>query len=80
MDPRMIVTLSGAILIVVGIGLIIAQFWLGVSADTALPSRSVGFDAGIVSAEVSTTYVGLALVVIGAVLEALGLIAKRSGN
>ena len=75
---QLIVVCSGALLIVGGLSLIIAQFWLEASlaADgPPIPSRSANIDAGGIAASLQTTYVGLVVLVVGAVLEIVGFLA-----
>jgi uncharacterized membrane protein len=77
---QLIVVCSGALLIVGGLSLIIAQFWLEASlaADgPQFPSRSANVEAGGIAASVQTTYVGLVVLVVGAVLEVVGFLATR---
>lgn len=77
MNARTIVVASGAALIIIGIGLIVVQFWLSATSPDFVPrSRSLNLQALGAKAELQTTYVGLALVVIGAFLEVIGLLVK----
>jgi len=78
MNPRTIVVSSGALLIAIGVGLILVQFWLyATTPEFQPPSRSLGLEAAGTRAEVRTTYVGLTLVVVGASLEVAGLFVGR---
>lgn len=77
---QLVVIWSGAVVIAGGLSLIIAQFWVEVSVisdGSRFGSRSASVDAAGVSASVETTYVGLVVLVVGAVLEIVGLIATR---
>jgi hypothetical protein len=70
--------LTGTFLILVGVGLIVAQIWLQVtSPETAFPVRSLEIEGAGAKASLKTTYVGLVLVVVGAVLEAIGFLASK---
>jgi uncharacterized membrane protein HdeD (DUF308 family) len=81
MNPRTIVVVSGAFLIIVGVALIVVQFWLyATTPGFQPPSRSLNLEAVGTQAEVRTTYVGLALVLIGAFLEAMALFVRRTGS
>lgn len=79
-NPKLIVIFSGLFLVIVGVGLIAVQFYFQVSApDIAFPQRGANLEAAGVKASVSTTYVGLILVVVGAFLEMVGLVfGKRA--
>lgn len=81
MNARTVVIASGAILIVIGVGLILVQFWLyATTPDFTQPARSVNLEAIGAKAEVKTTYVGFALVVVGAFLEAVGLLVRKKDD
>lgn len=70
--------LSGTFLIVVGVVLIVAQFWLyATTPEIQLPTRELNLGAAGAEAQVKTTYVGLALVVAGAFLQAVALVVRR---
>lgn len=76
--PQLILLISGTTLIVVGIGLVIAQVFIQVDApEVTFPTRSLGIDAPSASATVETTYVGLVIIVIGAVLEIVAYVGGR---
>lgn len=78
MRANSFVLISGAILILVGLGLIVTQFYLQTTTaqEVVFPTRDVRISAAGVEAGVSTTYVGLALVIVGAFLEAISLVVK----
>lgn len=77
----MITLLSGLLLLIVGLALIVIQFYFQLTApEITMPSRSLNLEAGGAKANVSTTYIGLALVVVGAFLEAVGLVFGRDGS
>lgn len=81
MDPRTLVVASGALLIAIGVGLVVAHSWLGATTpEFQPPSRALGPEGAGARAEVQTTYVGLAPVVVGAFLEAVGLFGRREGR
>lgn len=81
MTGRVIVIASGAALIVVGVGLIVAQFWISATApEFVAPSRSMNLEALGAKAEVNTTYIGFALVVVGAFLEVVGLLVRKKAD
>jgi len=80
-NPKLIVIFSGLFLIIVGVGLIAVQFYFQVSApEIAFPQRGANLEAAGVKASVSTTYVGLILVVVGAFLEMVGYIFGKSAD
>lgn len=73
--PQILIMLSGAILIVVGVVLIVVQFQHELAAPTisAFPrSLETSPSGGI---KLVTTYVGLIVVGIGAALETVGYVA-----
>jgi uncharacterized membrane protein len=73
-----IVTWSGLFVIVAGVGLIVVQDGLQYADFAASPStRTLQVTAPDLSANLSTTYVGLVLVAIGAILELAAMIASR---
>lgn len=76
--PQLILLITGTTLIIVGIGLVIAQMFIQVDApDVPFPTRSLNIDAPGASASVQTTYVGLVMIVIGAVLEIVAYVGGR---
>ena len=78
-NPKLIVIFSGLFLIIVGVGLIAVQFYFQVSEpEIIFPQRGANLEAVGVKAKVSTTYVGLILVVAGVFLEAVGYIFGKS--
>lgn len=81
MSPKLIVILSGLFLIIVGVVLIAIQFYFQVSApDIVFPQRGLNLEAVGAKADVTTTYVGLALVVAGMFLELVGFIVGKNTN
>ena len=75
---QLIIMLSGALLIVVGIGLIIAQMWVEVSIPAhEFAHRSATFEGAGTKASVQTTYVGLIVLFVGAFLEIIGYVAGK---
>jgi hypothetical protein len=79
-DAQTVIMLSGAILIVGGLILIGAQFWIEVSLSADAPNfakRGANLEAAGVTASVQTTYVGLVVLIVGAFLEVVGFIAAR---
>ena len=73
-----IIMLSGAVLIVAGIGLIIAQMWIEVTQPQhAFSQRGASLEGAGTKATVQTTYVGLIIVFVGAFLEIVGYVASR---
>lgn len=82
---QLIIMLSGALLIVVGIGLIVAQMWIEVTIPAhAFDQRSGMLKGAGTEVSVQTTYVGLIVLFVGAFLEIVGYVAgrpwKRVGN
>lgn len=84
--PQLIIMLSGAALIIAGLVLIAVQFYqevLAVEPRTQLPTRTIETDpsGGL---KLTTTYVGLVVVAIGALLETVGYLAalpwRRPGS
>ena len=70
--------LTGAFLIFVGVGFIAAQIWLQViSPETTFPSRGLDVEGAGAKASLKTTYVGLVLVMVGAILEVIGFLADK---
>jgi hypothetical protein len=70
--------LSGALLVVVGIGLIIAQMWIEVTIPAQeFAKRSAAFKGAGTEASVQTTYVGLIVLYVGAFLEIIGYVAGK---
>ena len=79
MNPRMIVIYSGLFLMIVGVVLIAFQFYFQVTApDVTFSERSMNLEGAGASANVTTTYVGLILVVAGAFLQMFGLIVGKN--
>ena len=79
MSPKIVVILSGLFLMIAGVVLIGIQFYFQVSApDIVFPQRGLNLEAAGAKANVSTTYVGLALVIAGVFLEIVGLILGKS--
>jgi uncharacterized membrane protein len=73
--PQLIIMLSGAVLIVAGLALIAVQFNQEVLISGSRPaSRTIETDpsGGL---KLTTTYVGLVVVAIGALLETVGYLA-----
>ena len=77
--PRLILSLSGALLIIAGLVLVYLQFNAEVFGQSPAPTRSLELspNAGI---KLQTTYVGLILVGIGAVLEMVALIGSKTSE
>lgn len=76
--PQTLVMLTGLFLIVVGVGLIVAQIWIQVdNPDFDAPSRSLDVGGAGAEASVQTTYPGVVLTVLGVVLEAVGFLATK---
>lgn len=82
--PQLVIMVSGAALIVTGLVLITVQFYQEVLVLGSRPaSRSIETDpsGGL---KLTTTYVGLVVVAIGALLETVGYLAalpwRRSGS
>jgi uncharacterized membrane protein len=72
---QLIIMTSGAVLIVVGIGLIIPQFYIEMSIYAQIKSIGPsGFDASR-GLHISTSYVGVMVLGLGAVLEIIGYIS-----
>lgn len=70
--------LSGALLIVVGIGLVIGQMWIEVTIPaTQFDPRGATFEGAGAKASVQTTYVGLIVLFVGALLEIIGYVAGK---
>ena len=70
--------LSGAFLIVVGIGLIIAQMSIEVFIPTQeFAQRGATLEGAGTKASIQTTYVGLIVLFVGAFLEIIGYVAGR---
>ena len=62
---------TGALLVLVGIGLVIVQFWIVAHAPMPeFPSR--GASVSETGASINTTYIGAIVIAIGAVLMILG--------
>lgn len=73
-----IIMVTGAFLILVGVGLIVAQIWLlTTSPEIQFPTRGLDVEGLGAKASVKTTYVGLVLVVVGAILETIGFLAVK---
>jgi uncharacterized membrane protein len=80
-NPKLIVIFSGLFLMIVGVGLILVQFYFQISApEIIFPQRGANLEAVGVKAGVATTYVGLVLVVVGAFLEIVGYIFGKSSD
>lgn len=78
MNPKLIVIFSGLFLMVVGVALIVIQFYFQMTVPEAvMPARSLNLEAAGAKAHVSTTYIGLALVVAGTFLESIGFLFGR---
>lgn len=78
MKPQKVVLWTGAALILTGLALVVAQFWVQMGApETNFPTRSLTIEGAGAKAGVNTTYVGLALVVVGAFLESLAFVATK---
>ena len=81
MSPKMIAILSGLFLVITGVILIAIQFYFQVSEpDVVFPQRGLHLEAAGASANVSTTYVGLALVIAGSFLEVIGFVVGRKND
>lgn len=77
-QAQLIIMLSGALLIVVGIGLIVAQMWIEVTIPTQeFARRGASLEGAGTKASVQTTYVGLIVLFVGAFLEIVGYVAGR---
>ena len=75
---QLIIMLSGALLVVVGIGLIIAQMWIEVTIPAHdFAKRGATFTGAGTQASVETTYVGLIVLYVGAFLEIIGYVAGK---
>jgi hypothetical protein len=75
---QLIIMLSGALLVVVGIGLIIAQMWIEVTIPAQeFAKRAATFKGAGTEATVQTTYVGLTVLYVGAFLEIIGYVAGK---
>jgi hypothetical protein len=73
--PQLIIMVSGAVLIVLGIALVIPQFYIEMQIYAQLKSIGAsGFDAskGI---HISTSYVGVMVLGTGATLEIVGYVS-----
>lgn len=80
-NPKLIVIFSGLFLIITGVGFIAIQFYFQVSQpEIVFPQRGANLEAVGVKANVSTTYVGLILVVAGVFLEIVGYIFGKTPN
>jgi hypothetical protein len=75
---QLIIMLSGALLIFVGIGLVIAQMWIEVTVPAhEFAKRGASFEGAGTKTEVHTTYVGLIVLYLGAFLEIIGYVTGR---
>ena len=76
--PQWLIMATGVALVAVGVVLIVAQIWLQITLpEVQFPSRSANLEGVGAKASVTTTYVGLVLVVIGAFLEVIGFIGSK---
>jgi hypothetical protein len=74
---QLIIMLSGALLIVVGIGLIIAQMWIEVTIPAhEFAQRGATLEGAGTKTSVQTTYVGLIVLFVGAFLEIIGYVTS----
>ena len=78
---QLIIMLSGALLIVVGIGLIIVQMWIEVTMPAHdFAQRGAMLEGAGTKASVQTTYVGVIVLFLGAFLEIIGYVAGKPWN
>jgi len=74
MKPHHIVMYSGAFLLVVGVGLTVAEYpWWGAGVEPRLLTFTAPWNTGM---ELRTDRAGLVLVAIGAFLEVVGVVAS----
>jgi hypothetical protein len=74
MRPQLIVVWTGAGLVIVGVALIALQMWR-MPDEPVL--RGLRLDALGAKVDLTTTYVGLVIVIVGAILEVIGLYALK---
>ncbi len=75
--PQLIIMLSGAALIIIGVALVCLQFYHESQMQGLTPvMRGLTVDPRGTSS-LQTTYVGLIVIAIGAVLEVVGILAAR---
>lgn len=76
--PQMMIMLTGAFLIIVGVGLIVFQMWVETtSPGIQFNPRSLNIEGVGAKASITTTYVGLIIAAIGSVLEIVGYLASK---
>lgn len=71
--PQLIIMLSGAVLLMVGVVLVSIQF--GHEMMAGIPASPRALKGGKEGAELTTTYIGLMVTAIGAFLETVGYLA-----